>query len=354
MSFETIFIGAGGLRSSGTLEVTVRAAINEAARSFTIVATEPGGFGSGSIFSAWPYPPFTPVSIVCSSGLLCLGAVDDYSPQGDARNHTVTVAGRGRGADFVDCSAVHPTGRFDNKKVEEIAQELDKFGVGIMAEVDTSPVVKKFQINQGDTCHDNILNLCQQRNLTMKGKADGSIALTRGATGRHGGGLIQGKNIERMAATLSGRDRFSDHTVKGQSVNGTKEAQLRAKGEAKDGGVPRYRPNILIDQEETTPELCKQRAQWEALRSAGFSTKATITVPGFTDDGGALWEPGWLVYTQAPWLKISGDMLIESVEFRQDNGGGTLSTLNLVDPRAYAGKTSKGASNGPEWSMPSF
>lgn len=347
---EQIFVSGAMGMTGGWTSVSVTAALNEAARAFTISVTETGGV-FGDIFAQWPFPPGTPVTVLATGSLLVTGYVNTYAPSGDANSHQVQIAGRGKGQDYADCSCKHPTGRFDNKKVQQIGQELDAYGVGVVAEVDTGKPVEWFHIRQGATPHAELLRLCRQRKLTLKGRATGEIAITKGGINRHAGGLIQGYNIERMSATLSDTERFSDYKAVGQSSHGHTNKHLKPKGEAKDGGVSRYRNRIIVDQADTTEEKLKSRAEWEAKRAAGFSVKASISVPSFRDEVGTLWEPGWTVFVHAPWLKIEQDMLIEQVEFRQDNSGGTMATLSLVDPKAYDGNAAGGRS-GSMWSIP--
>ena len=351
MSFENITVAAGASMTGGWKSVSVTSALNEAARSFTIEVTEVSPL-VGSAFALWPFPPGTPVTVLASGSLLVTGYVNAYNPSGDANSHTVSISGRGRGQDYADCSCIHPTGRFDNKKVEAIAQELDVFGVGILAEWDTGKPVPWFQIRQGASPHQELLRLCRQRKLTMKGTAAGQIAITKGSTGNHAGGLVQGVNITHMGANITDNERFSEYTVKGQSSLGHTDKVLRPKGKATDGGVMRYRPKIIVDQADTDEERATTRALWEAKRAAGFSVRADITVPSFRDMGGALWEPGWTVFVEAPWLKLAQAMLIERVEFRQDVQRGTQARLSLVDPKAYDGSAAGGGSSGGEWSVP--
>ena len=347
---ETITVSAASGMFGGWKAVAVTAALNEAARSFDIEVTETGGI-FGDVFALWPFPPGTPVSVLASGSLLVTGYVDTYAPSGDANAHQVRISGRAKGQDYADCSCQHPTGRFDNKKIEEIAAELDVYGVGVSAEVDTGKPVEWFHIRQGETPHGEMLRLARQRKLTLKGRADGSIVFTKGGVNRHAGGLVQGQNIEKMSATLSSAERFSDYKAIGQSSHGTTDKHLKPKGEARDGGVSRYRNRIIVDQADTTEEKLKARAQWEAKRAAGFSVKAQITTPSFRDAAGQLWEPGWTVFVAAPWLKIEQDMLVESVTFSQDGQAGTQAALSLVDPRAYDGEAT-GGSSGEMWRMP--
>lgn len=350
MTGEIVTVSAASGLFGGWKSVSVTAALNEAARSFDIEVTETGGL-FGDVFALWPFPPGTPVSVLATGSLLVTGYVNTYAPSGDANSHQVRISGRAKGQDYADCSCEHPTGRFDNRKIEEIARDLDIYGVGIEADVDTGKPVEWFHLRQGETPHGEMLRLARQRKLTIKGRANGAIVFTRGGVNRHAGGLAQGVNIEKMSATLSDAERFSEYKAIGQSSHGTTDKHLKPKGVATDSGVTRRRNRTIIDQADTTEEKLKARAEWEAKRAAGFSVKAQISTPSFRDAGGALWEPGWTVFVHAPWLKIEQDMLIESVTFRQDGQGGTQADLSLVDPRAYDGQTA-GGNSGSMWSAP--
>lgn len=351
MSFALINLLTAAGRADGWEQVTVTAALNEAARRFDIVVSEVGPFGD-SPFVAWPFPPGLPVAVTANGLLLVEGFVDSYAPQATATAHSVTISGRGKSCDFVDCSSWHPTGRFDDKRIEEIAAELAApFGLSVAAEVDTGVPVPEFQVRQGASPLSELLPLLHQRRLTVKGTADGNLAITRAGVGHHAGGLVQGVNIEKMGGRLDHGGRHSDYVVKGQAARGWQEPQLRVRGEARDPAVQRFRPRIIIDPADTDRQRATDRALWEAKRAAGFSVKATIDTPSFQDAGGRLWEPGWTVAVHAPFLKIEQDMLIERVEFRQDNGGGTMASLGLVDPKAYDGQDA-GGNSGDVWRIP--
>lgn len=51
------------------------------------------------------------------------------------------------------------------------------------------------------------------------------------------------------------------------------------------------------------------------------------------------------MFVESRKLKISQPMAISRVRFLQNNEQGTISTLELVDPRAFGGKDAKGGSN---------
>lgn len=346
MAFENVSLRANGSERNGWKEITVTAAVKDAARSFSLSVTEPGPPGSEPFI----YEPGAEVEVFASGDLILTGYVSNYSPKGSAQDHSISVSGKGKGIDFVQCSASHQTGRIEQKDLLEIANELNEFGISIKCDeqLDKEPAI---QIPQGDTPFNIVSKLCQRHRLVMMGEADGSIKLTRAGIDRHSGDLVQGiSNILSFGSTISDDNRHSEYVVKGQVSIGTDDDALSPEGRSEDSGVKRYRPKIIVPPGSVDKKRAQEIADWERDRAAGEGRKANLTVSGWRDAGGVLWEPSWLVSCVFPWLRIDQDMLIERVTFKQGDSG-TTTEMALVDPRAFGGK-SKGNRSSASWSMP--
>lgn len=342
---EFITVVAGGSVFDGWTEAEVIYGLNRAARSFRLKVSEEGPPPA----KMWTFRPGTAVEIYAGSDLLCTGHVDDYAPSYDKSSHEVTVTGRSNAADYVDSAAEKPGGLFENMTPEEIARELDRFGVGIGAKV-PGDKIPYYQVFQGETAFRAAERACRQQGICLMGKADGSIELTNAkGAGRQPGTIILGRNILAGNGNINHAGRFSEHRVKGQGRSGHGEKSMRVEEKAADPGVERYRPRVVIAETETDPERAKKRAKVEATRLAGLSTRATYTLQSFRDDTGALWEANNLVFVDDPWLRIHGDMLIETVRLTQDNGEGSRSLLALVDPRAYDGEAPEQSDSDDVW-----
>lgn len=339
---EHILIQAAGGGHDSWKTVSITASIKEAARSFTVTAAEQPG--------QWVFPPDSPVTIFANGELVLTGYVDKYNPSISATDHSVSITGRGKAADMIDSAAIHDKGYMENKTPDQIGKELDKFGVGIKAQ-DKLEKIPYFQIYQGESMFRAMDRALRDQGGHMMGKADGSVDIvTKAGKKRHVGGLIEGFNILQGSATLSGNNRFSDYIVKGQGRLGSDEKSLRVKEQAKDPGVKRYRPKLIINEGDTDKKRAKKRAETEKNRRAGESVKCSITTQGWRDEAGKLFEPNWLIYVHSPALKISGDMLIEKITFKQDSeGGGSTAQLDLVDPRAYGGKAAGKSKSDGAW-----
>jgi prophage tail gpP-like protein len=73
-----------------------------------------------------------------------------------------------------------------------------------------------------------------------------------------------------------------------------------------------------------------------------------MAVQGFRDLTGEVWTPNRLVWLESPFLHVTQDMLIEGVTFTQD-ASGSITRLELVDPKAYGGRTKGQNRSGTQW-----
>jgi prophage tail gpP-like protein len=340
---EVITVVAGGKRYSAWTRVQISAAMNEAARSFRLeVAAE-----AGAIATAWTFKAGTLIEIYAGSDLICKGYVDEYNPSLSKDTAQVNIAGRSKSADLIDSSAEHKTGRFDKKNLQEIGKELDQAGVGITTDQSLEQI-EFYQITQGESVFRVLEKQARSQGLTLMGEADGSLKITKAGTKRHAGAIIEGVNLLSGEANHNFSNRHSKYIVKGQKASGSGAQSLEIEAIARDAGVGRNRPIIIIQDDDTTKDKAKKRAKGRRDRAAGASLKASITMQGWRDDSGELWQPNRLIWVQSPFLYITQDMLIESIAFGQDSGG-TTAKLSLVDPRTYGGKTSKAAKSGEAW-----
>jgi len=349
MGIEVVTITAGGGRWTAFEEFHVNAAFNKAARSFSIeVAAELGGSATNAVFAVG-----TEVTISANGDLLLTGYVDCREPSFAAKKAIISVSGRSKSADLIDSSGEHETGQFENKDPLEIGQEISSNYAPKWVTDQQLEKIEQYQLTPGETCFRCVEKLARQQGMTITGTPDGNAKITKGAQGRNGA-LIEGVIILAGTAHHNGSNRHSKIVVRGQRPFGHGDDNLEIEAQEQDSAVQRNRTIIIIQDEDTTKDRAKKRAKNRKNRAAGNALKASISVQGFHDDGGKLWTPGALTWTQSAFLDIAQDMLIESVDYRQ-NDGGSIAVLNLVDPRAYDGEGAgggKGNKSGSDWNFP--
>lgn len=286
----------------------------------------------------WPLRTNDACSIEVDGEAVIRGYIDTVHPQVDADGYSITVSGRDRAADLVDCSAVHKPGSWTGRSIEAIAAELaQSFGIAVTAKADTGEKVKRFALQQGETVYAAIDRLARYRGLLAVSNSDGDIELIRPGAGAVVARLVEGQNILSGGATHDAKDRFSQYIVKGQAsgddqVNG--KAAAAVKGEASDPGVSRYRPLILIGEDQSTIAGVRSRAAFEATTRAAKSQRATVAVFDWRRPDGPLWTPDVLVSLTSPFLLIDGTMLVSEISYVKDERG-TITELTVTPPDAF-------------------
>ncbi|WP_105895015.1 phage baseplate assembly protein [Haemophilus influenzae] len=107
------------------------------------------------------------------------------------------------------------------------------------------------------------------------------------------------------------------------------------KVEVIDPYITRYRPMVIIADDNMTGTSGYQRAMWELKRNKAEAQKSTATVQGWQKPDGSLWLPNEIVWLTAPELGFERQArLIVEVVFTLDENG-TRSQLTLMHRDAF-------------------
>lgn len=325
----------GGQVFEGWTEVEVTRAVDSAVSSFSIGLTELWATRD----RPWVITVGAPCKVFLDDDLVITGYVDNYNPSYGAAEHAVRVTGRSRTEDAVDCSAVVPGGQFSGYDVGQIARTLcATVGVGVDIETDLGAPFPDVQVQQGESIFELVERLCRLRAILVCDAPSGNLVLTRAGKGSAAGSLRRGVNILSASATLSVAERYSDYIVKGQQAPSDLIPGVQATetvGNARDLGVTRYRPKLVVAEGQSDLATTAERAKWEMLTRAANGVRATITVQGWRNIvSGQLWMPNQLVQVTDNWLGIDRHLLIASVAYRLSESG-TTCELNLAPPEAF-------------------
>lgn len=326
-----VVLEVNGLEYGGWENVQVGWSLETASGSFSVQVTDKWQPGQ----EPWPIFKNDEVRVYIGGDLLINGYVDRVGFTLDASSHSMTVSGRDRTCDLIDCSAMNRPGVFKKKKLEEIAQILSRpFGVNVVADVDTGAVIPVFSIQPGEKVHEAIARAAVAKNLIVTSAFGGSLALTRSGSRRATDAIVEGKNLKGGDSEASAVDRFSEYIVEGQS-DGQGKAKNAMRATYRDAEVPRYRPLMLHAEQKATAEHLKARAEWECRSRAAKGSGGTLTVVGWRQSDGKLWDTNRIVNVYAPTLGLSEDMLVTEVIYEQSSGGQTVN-MRVVRPDAYA------------------
>lgn len=107
------------------------------------------------------------------------------------------------------------------------------------------------------------------------------------------------------------------------------------KVEVKDSEITRYRPMLIIADDNMTGSTGYQRAMWEMQRNNAEGKRSTVTVQGWQKPDGTLWLPNELVTLDAPQLGINKEeRLIVDCRYSLDDSG-TKTQLTLMHREAF-------------------
>lgn len=284
-------------------------------------------------------PPGAACEVLIGGEAVITGWIDATNPAFDAASRSLRVEGRDKAGDLIDCSALNRPGIWKARTLIQIASDLvAPFGIAISARADVGPAFKSFAIQQGETVWEALERLARFRGLLAVSTPAGAVEFIRPGLTRAAFSLVQGEQLLAATAGHDVRDRFSRYVLKGQSagddeVNGAAAAGPSA--EAADAAITRYRPMLIVAEEQATLASLRARAGWEASVRAAVGERVDLTVQGWRDPTGAIWAADLIVPVTAPWIDVDGDLLIADVTFSLDDAGGSITVLTCTPADAY-------------------
>jgi prophage tail gpP-like protein len=351
---------------SGWKSMHVSRALEQATATFELAVSERWPIEG----NAWQIFPGTACEIEIEGELILTGYVDSYGPGYDANSHDIACTGRSKTLDFVDCSWMGAP-QFKGITPGELAKQLAaQSNIEVVIEHD-GEVIKDCQVSQGETCFALLERMAKLQELLITDDAQGRLVLTRAGATKATSVLEQGVNLKRANATHDNSERFSDYIVKAQLSgsssgknnwshltpnpptppnpllpHGLRYAQERAAvtkketkpkaltqivATAKDPGITRYRPLVIVGESQADTAEAQRRADWTMRRRIADSKKADVAVVGWHQEDGTLWQQNQLVWIRSKYLGLDHEMLISKVSYGYD-GGGEITDLELVMP----------------------
>lgn len=265
------------------------------------------------------------------------GYVDRVHAGYDANQTWFNVDGRDKTADLVDSSAIHKSGQWKSATVKQIASDLCMpFGIGVVigqrgAQKATEPV-HSFSLEDGETVQDALTRLLRMKALMMWTDGTGRLVIDLPGRVMALTSLTQGENILSAELQQDETQQFAEYIVKGQGRHGKHDT----KGSAKDSTVSRYRPLIILAEDQTQNPA--ERAKYEVTVRRGKADRANVRVQSWRQGGdmGPLWAPGLRVIVNSAHIhKTEAEMIIASLIYTKNENEGTVCSLNVANPDAF-------------------
>lgn len=283
--------------------------------------------------------PGAAFSLALEDEVVVEGFLDVLDVRYDHRSHTLTVRGRERTGDLVDCAAtVDGPYEFARIGLEEAARRIcAPFGIRVRAEGVPATPFPRFSIQPGETAFEAIARGARERAVIVTGDGRGTLLLTRAGQGGEAAGALrlggQDGNIRAADGSFDFTKRHSLVVVRGQAEGSAAGAQGQAR--AADADVTRHRPRVVLAEAQGDGAPFQDRATWEVRVAAGRSRKVRYTVPGWRGASGALWRPNTRAMVEDAYLGLARELLIANVVYSLSDEG-TLTGIECVPVDAYA------------------
>lgn len=290
------------------------------------------------------------VQLSIGADLVITGYVDDDEQEILPESHTLTVAGRGRTRDLVDCSAQWKGGLISAVSILQLCQKLgEPYGIaaGLASGLQAPSIIPTLALNYGETCAEIIGRVARNQRVLYYETPDGNLTLAQVGSVQAASGAVYGFNVLRWSVRNSMAERFSDIYCAQFSTDPVYDVSgggYDLFGHTPDPNV-RWSRVLIINTEGLSKEVADAKAQWEVARRAGRGTVVRATVDSWRDAAGVLWAPNTLLPVQGPGLRYraggalaSGPVMLclSEVTFRYGEDGGTEADLVLMPPPAFS------------------
>jgi prophage tail gpP-like protein len=273
--------------------------------------------------------------------LVITGYIDRFIPSIDAEHHQIRVLGRSICSGLVDCAAICDSMVMNLTNVLRIARNLaEPFGVTVKcSQPDAAlPVIPQYCVDVTETPFEAITRYAHYSGMLLYDQPDGSLILASVSSDRAASDLVEGQNVLSASVQYAMDERYSVYEVAMDNIDLFTDAgtagfiALRVP----DPNVPRYRPRIIVADNNNGTAVSKKRAMWECARRAGRSKIVRVTTDSWRDAAGKLWTPNTVARVILPSCKLeSGYFTIGEVTYARSEENGTTCALELMGSASY-------------------
>lgn len=339
---DDLIIEVNGQKVQGWEKIRVTRSIERTPADFEITMTEryPGELEPMIINAG------DPCKVYLGADLVITGYVDRVGSLLTGTTHEVTVIGRSKSADLLDCSAEWPGSQIMGSSVVDIARKLCKpYGINVInRSANNGPVIPQFTLILGETVFSIIERMSSYSRFLVYDDTDGNLLIDRvNTTDQAASGFEEGVNVESARITRTMDNRYSQYVAFKISIDNFNDfSQTLALGDSNqlaityDKGVPRYRRLVMIAEPVSGGrDLVVARALWESARRLGRSQSVHIRTDGWRDKAGKLYTPNTLAKVHIPTMKVVNEMLtISQVVYERDETG-THADVSLMPSVAF-------------------
>ncbi|AIR90589.1 phage baseplate assembly protein [Pseudomonas cremoricolorata] len=331
-----VTLSVGGHDYGGWLDVSISAGLERQARDFTVGVT-------------WQWPGSSEVPVRIEQGeavevrigadLLITGYVFSTPISYDSKMIKLSIAGRSKTADLVDCAAINSPGQWRGQSVQKIVEALaGEYGIKVINQSATTLGLDDHTIEPGETAFESIDRLLSLSRLFSTDDGQGRLVMASpGAAGRAVDRLVLGENILNADTELDFSSVYSEYISRGQRKGtddsfGTQATEVKAS--VKDERVKRRRVKVIYQSGQMTTKMARDRVEWERGNAMSRAMLVNYVVKGWRQSSGELWRHNMIVRVVDPLIGLDRDMLIIEIKYELTEAG-TLAKMALAPPDGF-------------------
>lgn len=347
-------VKAGGKLYTAWQSVMVRRDFGNYVSVFQFSAAEPGPFGQG--WDALRLTPGTPVQVLLGGVKVIDGYVTTRVASYDAESHDLIIAGKSKTCDIHDSSVVVKPGTFNGYTFQQAGKGvMAPHPVQLVMQNPPASASKPFPslVTQfGETVGEFLERTAKMRGMILCDDKDGNITAGQGPSSvQVVAELQEGRNIKRATGKLDDQTLWSRYTMASQQPGTDQNWPPRDNSATVQNSLTRpNRFKLGISEHPGDSDDMVHRANLEAARSTWPCVECQITVVGWFNPDGSLWDVTDHITVLSPMLfpNDSGSMTlgVQAVTYGQDSQNGTTTTLDLVLPQLLTSTPDPNSSTG--------
>ena len=333
---NTVTLSAGGHDFAGWKSVSLGAGLERQARAFNL-----------GITWRWPGGGDVPVRIRQGEAvelrigpdLLLTGYVDKTPIRYDGESVTLSIGGRSRTADLVDCAAVNQPGQWRGQSVQKIIAAIaGEYGIKVVNDAAITLGVEDHTLEPGETAFESIDRLLTLSRLFSTDDGQGRLVIAKpGSAGRAVDTLELGKNLLSGDTELDFSNVFSEYVSKGQRSGsddsfGVEASEVEAR--IADDRIARRRVKVIQQSGQMNAAIARERVEWERASAVGKALTVNYVIQGWRQSNGALWRHNMIARVVDPLIGLDRDMLISEISYELGEQG-TTAKISVAPPEAF-------------------
>ncbi len=167
--------------------------------------------------------PGSKIQLKMNGQTVITGYLDSLSQSISGESKEISVSGRDKTADLVDCSVIHQSYHFKNQTLQQIAEVICKpFGIKVVwqaTEPGANEKINVWQVEPGETAFDTLSKAARHKGVLVTSNVDGDLVFTD-PSDTVVGEFKLGENILELELQDDWTQRFSLYRVVGDAEQG--------------------------------------------------------------------------------------------------------------------------------------